>query len=113
MTPDYEAVHVDRYNMGGEYTEYMIPPTGFLAAVGVMLLDYGSSPEPMDFEITGPDHVALFGKFTVHTELGFHKGGVMFPEPIPNMNVAVPYILVAPSGHPRLEITTVGMWQQR
>lgn len=92
-----------RTEAGDMRTGWQIPPGGWLAAILVRKLDYPH--KDLQFELTDYDGSALYASFTVDQLL--NCGGIMLPEPIPNVNAACPYVLKIPAGCPALEIITV------
>jgi hypothetical protein len=53
---------------------------------------------------------ALYGKFTIRHGIGYYKGGIVFDEPLPNMDTANPYILETREFTPPLIVHSLGCW---
>ncbi|HEX4661891.1 MAG TPA: hypothetical protein VH307_31230 [Streptosporangiaceae bacterium] len=93
-----------------------LPVGGWLAGVGVAveslvgweynLNDYGV----VRAEITDVDGSGLYGEFVIRIGYGFHQGGILFPEPIPNMNAAQPYVLRFLDKPPALKVFSIQRW---
>jgi len=83
-----------------------IVPGGFLCAVMISKL---GAADDLHFEITDEDQIGLYGEFTVPRQLTC--GGIMLPEPIPNMNSAYGYWLKLPRKFPKLEIISINQMQ--
>lgn len=100
--------------------KWALRPGGYLTAVSaeVESVDGWTSPrsERADLDgilrvkLTNWEESALYGRFMIPFGQGFHKGGVLLPEPLPNFNSAVPYVLHFIDKPPALRIFTVSCW---
>lgn len=90
VTPQLDRGNIRRQLWTPEYDRFILYPNGWL--IGVFLENDPRNPGYMsgDFEITD-DNMALFGSF--HWEFAMASAGIVFPEPLPNVNAAQPYWL--------------------
>jgi hypothetical protein len=65
----------------------------------------------MHFEITDEDYNALYGEFTVWPDM--NCGGLILPEPIPNMNAANGYWLRLPENMTDITVISVNRMMSR
>src|ERR1700677_1381303 len=92
--PYTDELVYDEYRLKLEYfsAPYLhLNPGGWLTAI--MVRKYTANMD-MHFEITGEDYNSLYGEFTVYPQM--NCGGLMLPEPIPNVNAANGYWLKLP-----------------
>lgn len=115
---DHDWMWSDINHIKGSYDSYPLPVGGFLVAVTLEMKwteDFKWSKLDEQFqldgmlwyEITDPDGVALYSKIGVPYGSGFHKGGKLMDEPLPNLNSAQPYMLHLPKYGPDIIVTTL------
>ena len=113
--PDFTQCFTEIEQWPGGNIRYIIPPTGYLIAIGINPVDKLPGGHSDDvywrakFEITDQDETALYGE--IKWEWSMYKSGIAFYEPIPNMNASHPYIIkrVQPSICPDLQVVTVSV----
>jgi hypothetical protein len=111
MDPQYTTI--DTVYAIGRTNMITLPVGGYLVAVSAEVDLHAGWPGYVDrennirAEITNWDEVALYGDFEIAHVYGFHKGGVLFPEPLPNVNSACPYVVKLSDNAPPLRIHAV------
>jgi hypothetical protein len=97
----YDEYRLDEFTTGGSPL-MRINPGGWLAAI--MVRKHRNNLD-MHFEITDEDYNQLYGEFTVYAQMTC--GGLMLPEPIPNVNAAHGYMLRLPENMCSITVITV------
>lgn len=109
-TPDYNQVLLTSFHWSGEYESFRLPPGGWLIAITIQPGIDMPKPEPdalyrAEYEVTDED--ALYG--TIRWQLPLSSCGIMFPQPIVNMNSRSPYLIkrLSPKVSPAVKISVL------
>lgn len=110
ILPYTDELVYDEYHLNASYGKpYMhIRASGWLTAI--MVRKYQSNLD-MHFEITDEDYNGLYGEFTVRPEM--NCGGLILPEPIPNVNAANGYWLKLPDNMCNITVISVNRMLSR
>jgi hypothetical protein len=116
---DRAHARIEAWSAGYD-TMYLIPG-GWLIAVTVQI-DRGRRDfawpegmprnEPLHFEVTdGSLGAALYGSFDVNHHIGYDQGGIVFDEPLPNVDTTMPYVIHATNGPlPAVRVYSLNCW---
>jgi hypothetical protein len=114
--PDYDQCLVERAPWPKENGLYYLPPTGYLMAIclsPVTLMPISDDVESRaEFEVTEPNGIALYR--TIRWHYAMNQCGIMFREPMPNINASTPYTLkrINPLECPDLWVTIFSLAAQ-
>lgn len=118
---DREALAVDTLQVPANCDRLYLYAGGYLVGVSatVKTLDGWNRPRSKNasldgsvrVEIVNYDDTAVVGRFIIPIGWGFHKGGVMLPEPVINLNTACPYILKFLDKPPALIVHQIACWE--
>lgn len=118
MRPDREWLIVDELYVPANADSVCLPVCGWLAGISATVRTFDDWVRPRSdnpdldgiirVEITDCNDSALYGRFTIPVGRGYHKGGVLLPEPIPDMNSAFPYFLRFRDRPPALHVFKLG-----
>lgn len=118
--PDREWLAIDEQVVPANCDRYYLTPGGWLAGISATVRTFDgwernrSDRADLDgivrVEVTDPDDVGLYGRFVIPIATGYHKGGVLFPELLPNLNSAFPYVLRFLDKPPALRVFQIACW---
>jgi hypothetical protein len=108
--PYTDELVYDEYQISMLYPRpyFHIRPGGWLTAI--MVRKHQNNLD-MHFEITDGDYNALYGEFTVYPQM--NCGGLILPEPIPNVNTACGYWLKLPENMCDITVISVNRMMNR
>jgi hypothetical protein len=115
--PDYAQCFTETTLWLGQYAAYSLPPTGYLVAVTInpgKELPAGDDLNwRAEFEVTDENWAPLYEVIRWDWPMG--KCGVMFKEPMPNMNAAHGYWIkrTQPEKCPDLKVITTSLCVSR
>jgi hypothetical protein len=110
--------HMRKESWGPDYSQLMLAPGGWLIAVTVQLDRRDGNfrwpegfdlNEPLHIEVTEANGTPLYGGFDIDIHNGYDQGGIVFDEPLPNVNTATPYMLWCET-HPCLAVYSLNCW---
>jgi hypothetical protein len=114
---DRAHLRIDR--VSEKYDSFTLAPGGWLIAVTVQL-DRGRPDftwpdgmdrnEPLHVEIIDANGAALYGSFNIDCHMGYDQGGIVFEEPMPNVNTACPYWVQFKGAHPPVLVYSLNCW---
>jgi hypothetical protein len=114
-----DRAHLEfEFRLPAGISKYTLRPGGWLIAVMAEIDTtkpawHEGLGEKYESEVEITDYSggrALYGKFTIWHGRGFHKGGIVFDEPLPNIDTANPYVLETREFTPPLIVHSLGCW---
>jgi hypothetical protein len=113
--PDYDQTLTEVGTWSEKDGLYFLPATGYLVAICLTPVTLMPVSDEVDcraeFEVTEPNGLPLYR--TIRWRYAMSQCGIMFKEPIPNMNAACPYVLkrINPIVCPALSVTLFSLAQ--
>lgn len=114
MTIDKRQAHTIVHHIGIGAFWTPLPCSGWLIAVTIEL-DMRKLPQefdldtPMRYQIKDSNAFPIYD-FAVNHQWGCMTGGIVFDEPLPNLNVARSYTIESISASPAITMYTLGCW---